>query len=259
MYANFFLSWTAIVTRAALKGMADSVGVFIPILKSSADTIKTSLNNSRRKTLDQHENLADDTKSHKSFTSLVPVVEEEQDDKNVDFVQEDKPDVASLHKVVSLPPVASPSVASLDIPQQQQKAPTITAQTIEKPRQIVQPAPVVPSLQPSKSIKLPVLPKISWISIVKDSIGTHLLSITQFLLFLITVYMMILYFKSEKALGDATDHLQFNNITESRGPTQDHVFGARLNKSLSRSVYLRDLDEGFLKNSILPPYSQSQR
>ncbi|KAI7892149.1 uncharacterized protein EV154DRAFT_419104 [Mucor mucedo] len=117
----------AIVTRAALKGMADSVGVFIPILKSSADTTKATLNSARRKALHQYENLTDDTKSHKSFATL----------------------------------------------------------------------------------------------------------------------------------EDATDHLQYN-MTSTGKPLQNHAFGARLNKSLSRSVYLRDLDEGFLKNSILPPYSQSQ-
>lgn len=236
--------------------MADSVGVFIPILKSSADNIKKSLDESRRKVLHQHDSL-DENISRRSFIGMDSVVEEEQEGNSVNFVQEDKSDVLDLsppHKIVSLPPILAPKIQDIPLRITQHKPP-VPVQATEKTHTLVQSPPT--TLQSGKSNqKIPVVSKNTWLSTIKDSATSNIASITQVLVFVFTVYVTIVYFKSGKALEDATGYLH-SNVTDR--PVQERQFGTRLSKSLSRSVYLRDLDEGVLKNSILPPYSQSER
>ncbi|KAF1803955.1 hypothetical protein FB192DRAFT_1277897 [Mucor lusitanicus] len=125
----------AIVTRAALKGMADSVGVFIPILQAAAENIKESVDEARKQVMEHNKNLLqNDAASQVATSGMESVSEEDQS-----------------------PP-------------------------------------------------------------------------------------------------DSTEHMLESTSAADKGNTQQQIESSY---STSRSVYLRDLDEGFLKNTIQPPYANS--
>lgn len=239
--------------------MSDSVGVFIPILKLAADNIKDSLDKSKHKVLHQRNSL-DETLSQKSYIGMESLVEEEQDNKSVDFVQEEDEimneiELVPAHKILPLPAISSfrNPEAPLHIPQQNPSVPA--AQTAEIPRTLAQASST--TLRPRKAkLAIPAAPENTWLSTIMDFFISNITSIAQAILFVFTVYMTIIYFKSGGALDEANNYFHLN-VTDR--PALEHVLDTRLNKSLSRSVYLRDLDEGFLKNSILPPYSESER
>jgi hypothetical protein len=73
-----------------------------------------------------------------------------------------------------------------------------------------------------------------------------------------TVYMTVIWFKSgTKMIDEANDYLRLNGSMNDNKPIMKHPIYKK--ESISRTVYLRDLNEGFLKNALLPPYAGSPR
>jgi hypothetical protein len=300
------------VTRAALRGMSDSVGVFIPILKDTAEKIKEELDAKKRAHSIQQHGSIDDGSSNVGMESLIEGEDDEEEEEQEDTedqeevesdtitrentpVQETRIATASPEAMSSSSPAPAPTSrgrsnssnikvtpstsvstvstskyegASLQIPKRQQKPSAIAAKSIQKARS----GNEVKLKQPSTTTSTVPRPhgeekhdnKLAWLTTVKEYIPSVSLTTMASLLMLgFTIYMTMMWFRSgSKVIDEADRYLRMNVTTESSDRPSHMMHGGKLhlNKgSPSRSVYLRDLDEGFLRNSILPPYAKSQR
>ncbi|GAN01488.1 transcription factor [Mucor ambiguus] len=290
----------AIVTRAALKGMADSVGLFIPILQAAAENIKESVDETRKQVMEHNKSLLkNDTVASQVASGMDSVSEEEGQSPATNH--EDMLESASSANEVStqqriessfvapgsiVQPVAvstsltttnagktferatpSPSVSStttalekesdisLDIPSKHQQR---TKRMEQLPRQNAR-REVVKSVTPqsSKQQAEPATEK-HWLSTIADHVPINLKTVAMFILMCFTVYMSTIWVRSGHSVAGKADEFLHPNIT-SKETTLNYTEQrpVYLQKSTSRSVYLRDLDEGFLKNTIQPPYANS--
>lgn len=257
-YKNLtFFPLVAIVTRAALKGMADSVGVFIPILKTAADQIRNLPNGKKMLTRSNNSNLTDS--SQQLHGGMNSVVEEDEGDAEVDAEVEsvhfaDLDDVIETDQVSSPPSNITPAASHIHKVEN-----NINHPLNPEPSAPVNVAPVDTQKRPKqqkRSISTTASAvKGKKISVV-DFVSSNLMSIATVILFIFTVYMMMAWYKSASRL------MQESNIQLQHNTTNNdnikYVLTTRSSHK-SRSVYIRDLDEGFLKNSILPPYAKSER
>lgn len=264
----------AIVTRAALKGMSDSVGVFVPILQSAADNLKAFLDEDRRKH-NALQNAPDVSASIQSgMESLVEedgggeesmkLVEEKKE--IIDYSQPNKAVVAPISSTTSVKSVTpSPSVSASTTPSPSKSAQSSagvvsTKQSPEKARLTVPtPArsvsPSSPAPKRSKIVKHSVShEESSWLAKISDFLPISMVSVGFLLLLGFTIYMTFSWYNSEtKVINKANNYPRING--SENHPSMKKVPIAK--QSNSRSVYLRDLNEGFLKNSLLPPYAGS--
>ncbi|KAL0140742.1 hypothetical protein V8B55DRAFT_1510080 [Mucor lusitanicus] len=291
----------AIVTRAALKGMADSVGVFIPILQAAAENIKESVDEARKQVMEHNKNLLqNDAASQVATSGMESVSEEDQsppdstehmlestsaaDKGNTQQQIESsyvaprsivQPVVAStsvtttnagktLERATPSPSVSSTATAlekesdvNLNVPTKQQQR----SKRMESPPQNA-PSMTTKSATPQSSKqnlqKTEPATKSHWLSTIADHVPINLKTVAMFILMGFTVYMSTIWVRSGHRMADKADEFLHLNITPKdatlRHMEQQPIY---LQKSTSRSVYLRDLDEGFLKNTIQPPYANS--
>lgn len=256
--------------------MSDSVGVFVPILQSAADNLKASLDEDRRKH-NALQNAPDVSASIQSgMESLVEedgggeesinLVEEKKE--IIDYSQPNKAVVAPITSTTSVKSVTpSPSVSASTTPSPSKSAQSSagvvsTKQSPEKARLTVPtPArsvsPSSPAPKRSKIVKHSVShEESSWLAKISDFLPISMVSVGFLLLLGFTIYMTLSWYNSEtKVINKANNYLRING-SESH-PSMRKV--PLVKQSNSRSVYLRDLNEGFLKNSLLPPYAGSIR
>ncbi|KAL9545535.1 hypothetical protein MBANPS3_007111 [Mucor bainieri] len=310
----------AIVTRAALKGMADSVGVFIPILQAAADNIKESVDEARKQVMEHNKNLLESDAATASqvvasSSGMESVSEEDQGGPsttthNNAYMLEITPpadEAASAQqqmessyvapRSVLQPVVASTSVTAthagrvferVALSPSVSSATTVTSAALEKESDT--PGLHVPSKQQQKSKRLEQQPQPNarsvatksatsssqsskqteppatqshWLSTALDYVPINLKTIAMFVLMGLTVYMSTIWVRSGHRVADKADEFLHLNITPKDSTALNHMKQQQqqqpiyLQKSTSRSVYLRDLDEGFLKNTIQPPYANS--
>ncbi|KAI8890658.1 hypothetical protein K501DRAFT_236218 [Backusella circina FSU 941] len=243
-----------IVTRAALKGMADSVGVFGPILEREANRIHDSVEETRllRKKASNVLAASPDTsnielnlvREEEAEVSNITVVEPEGETSPKTSLEISKP--RSMKS--SVPPVEKPSTAPKTVPQMK-KTP---APVISKPVDVKSTRPKLTK----KSSKQKIAPNIkqsyiSWLSSAKEYAPTiSWISLATYAFLGLTVYMTWTWFWStSKTLERATKAINNNQMD---APLRTEK------KSVARSVYLRDLEKGFLSASIRPPYVDSQ-
>ncbi|KAL7317917.1 SNF1-interacting protein [Mucor circinelloides] len=285
----------AIVTRAALKGMADSVGVFIPILQEAADNVKESVDQARYQVMEHNRNLLKDDTAASGMDSLS---EEDQNQPNNGHMLEItssadegntqqqiessyvtppsiiQPVVASasvitnsatktLERATPSPSVSSSTTAlerSTDLglnvsTKQQQKAKRLEQQTEQSAANMstksISSRPATQKLQQTEPT-----PEKHWSSTIVDHVLINLKTVAMFALIALTVYMSTIWVRSGHRMADKADEFLHLNMTlkDTSSLGQQPIY---VQKSTSRSVYLRDLDEGFLKNSIQPPYANS--
>ncbi|KAK4520326.1 uncharacterized protein ATC70_008459 [Mucor velutinosus] len=291
----------AIVTRAALKGMADSVGVFIPILQEAAKNIKESVDEARKQVMEHNKNLLKSEATPHVASGMHSVLEEDQDPStNNEYMLEiassaDVPDTAQQ--------LGSSDVAPRSIVQPVVASTTVTTTIAGKALERATPSPSgpstmtalekdndislnVPNKQPQRSKRLEQQPQQNarskatksvapqpskqelqqgesatekhWLSTIADYAPINLKTVGMFVLMGFTVYMSTIWIRSSHRVADKADEFLHLNITPKDTTVnymnQQPIY---LQKSTSRSVYLRDLDEGFLKSSIQPPYADS--
>lgn len=300
----------AIVTRAALKGMADSVGVFIPILQAAAENIKESVDEARKQVVEHNKNLLKNDAASHAASGMDSVSEEgEEEDQNPStndrLEATPSPDEAKTQqqlessyvapRSITQPVVArstsattntnmaktleratpSPSVSStttalekgsdisLNAPTKLQQR---SKQTEQQPQQHARSgATRLVTAQPSKQ-RLPqqqaeTATEKHWLSTIADYVPINLKTVAMFVLMGFTVYVSTMWVRSGYRMADKADEFLHHNTTPKGAfGTLLHVDQPiYLQKSTSRSVYLRDLDEGFLRNTIQPPYANSIR
>lgn len=287
----------AIVTRAALKGMADSVGVFIPILQEAADNVKESVNQARYQVMEHNRNLLKDDTAASGMDSLS---EEDQNQPSNGHMLEitSSADEGNTQQqiessYVTPPSIIQPVVAStsvttnsatktferatpsssvsssttalekstdfgLNVPtKQQQKAKRLEQQPEQNAANMstksISPRPTTQKLQQTEPT-----PEKHWSSTIADHILINLKTVMMLALIALTVYMSTIWVRSGHRMADKADEFLHLNMTlkDTSSLGQQPIY---LQKSTSRSVYLRDLDEGFLKNTIQPPYANSIR
>ncbi|KAG2234954.1 hypothetical protein INT48_005108 [Thamnidium elegans] len=230
----------AIVTRAALKGMTDSIGLFVPIIKSVAESIKD--NSKEPKLLVQAGSSIAESSLHGGMDS---VVEEDNDEaESVHFADYDQ--VIETNQAMSPPANITPAVSYSSKVERSQpvKPEAVVVNTQKRPKQHARSV----STNTAKEIKLS--------DYIVDLVSSHLIPTATVVLFIFTMYMMIVWYRSSsRMMQESKGNLQHNTSA----PEVNYRVETRpVKKSKSRSVYIRDLDEGFLKNTILPPYAKSE-
>ena len=249
----------AIVTRAALKGMADSVGVFVPILKANAEKIKQSLDKAR------HQHQTGPQGSHDVNQNMESLVEDEEElDQEDDFDSEGLvetaiplPNATKTSSNVSLGSSLSTNKSPLSnvrsrSPLPESKINTSTTKVVRKGG-----APASTTVHRKHRTKdMTPSPKHVWLTTIRDYIAASLVPIGSLVLFVFTVYTTWKWCRSgSKIMEVATNYPRINGTVHN--PMIKHT--PRKKESSSRSVYLRDLQDGFLKNSLVPPYAGSER
>jgi hypothetical protein len=225
----------SIVTRSALKGMSDSVGVFGPILNNAADTIQAHVDESRKEVIEYNSHLLNEkheTPSTVAENTADPVVTVAAVKAAVKPVQVKK---QALTSVISKPdltespppiaasptPVVLPTTAAATAPPAMKQAPKSVAHhhhhTQEKQE--------------------------SWVDTLKTTVLDNVLNFAVIAAIGFFFYFSITWFISDVSLDRAVNNTMVSPYR----------------RSAARSVYLRDLDEGFLRNSVQPPFSKSTR
>lgn len=234
----------SIVTRSALKGMSDSVGVFGPILKNAAENIKAQVDESRRQVVEYN-------------SQLLMTSENVGDEKEVEQV------VAVPSPSVSSTVTSAQVVDTLPVVVPKERKVTNVA-PVQVNTSVAHQKPVVKEkYEPHKHEHLVHLhrprelqePKEahSWWNTAKTFIVTNVLNLLLVASIGLVLYLSISWFTSDVAL-DAVDT---TNTTVTK--MVDHSQQVPFRRTSSRSVYLKDLDEGFLRNSIHPPFAKSTR
>lgn len=281
--------------------MADSVGVFIPILQEAAENIRESVDEARSEVIEFNKNLLkDDTVSHKTngmdsvseedknqssnyLLGVTPVIVDNQMQQNIDSGHVAPQSInqsviistttintnRALERSTPSPSFSSMTTAldkgtdlSLNASTDQQQISKRTQQQQSQQKTRSSPAKSVTPQQSKQKLQQPLttLNEKHWYSNVIDFMPINLKTASMFILLAFTVYMTTIWVRSEHRMADKADRLLHLNITHKDPPRnnleQQPIY---LQKSSSRSVYLRDLDEGFLKNTIEPPYADSIR
>ncbi|CEP07785.1 hypothetical protein [Parasitella parasitica] len=283
----------AIVTRAALKGMADSVGIFMPILQKAAEDIKQSVDHARNQVVEYNKNLFQDngvpndlnspsmrgqsTDYVLEVTSPIALnVIKQQDESGYiappSTIQPIKPSSTVNLTTISSKAVEkaspSPSVSSTTTaldkgsdfssnPSSDQQPVLQKVQERQKPHNS-RVRSVSPRQSKHDSSQTPKMNEARWYSMVTDYITSNSKTIIVLFLFGYSVYMATIWIQNGYGIADEVNGFVHPNFTCKGDPhiklEQQPIF---LQKSTSRSVYLRDLDEGFLENSIQPPFAKS--
>ncbi|KAI8641777.1 hypothetical protein BD408DRAFT_433004 [Parasitella parasitica] len=278
----------AIVTRAALKGMADSVGVFIPILQKAAQGIKQSVDEARNQAMEYNKNLLkanrdanglDSTSKHTQSTDLnlevtsaiASIVKQQQAGSGhvaprpvaQPLILPAATSSKTAEKATPSPSVSSTTTA---LDKGSDLSPTPSSDLQQVPEKVQQQQKshgsqarsVSPRLSKHNLHRPPTRNETHWYSMVIDYIASNLKALLLLFLLGCSVYMTTIWAQSGGGMLDKLDEFLHPNITCKDLPRakleQQPIF---LQKSTSRSVYLRDLDEGFLENSIQPPFAKS--
>lgn len=253
--------------------MSDSVGVFVPILQSAADNLKFSLDEDKRKhnALQSAPNVS--ASNHSGMESLVEDDDEIADntdlaEEKTEIVEYSRPNkesvvpVPSTTSVRSVTPSPSVSTSTFSPPIKSVPSSTELADSKHSPPKtrlhshIIARTPSSSSSKKSKTIKHTASNESSWMSTISDFIPISMATLGSILLLVFTIYMTITWFKSGTVVIDKANNYLRINASESK-PSMKQL--PHTKQSISRSVYLRDLNEGFLKNSLLPPYAGSVR
>jgi hypothetical protein len=241
--------------------MADSVGVFGPILEREAKRIHDSVEETRlnRKKASNMVVVSTNVDSSTSNPEMTLVREEETEVSNITIVEpeEDTSLKASLdflkprstkspvHPVEKsiTPSKTAPQIKKTSLPVDNKSMDAKTTQN--RPKLAKRSSKQRMSTNTSQS-------STSWISTVKEYAPTvSWISLATYVFLGLTVYMTWTWFRStSKTLERATNAINNNQMDV---PLRTEK------KSVARSVYLRDLEKGFLSASIRPPYVDSQR
>lgn len=263
--------------------MSDSVGVFVPILQSAAENLKERLEGEKRAYNTRIQNGFDENVLKTSNVGMESVLEDsENEEENVKHTQEAEPltdtivPLSDNNEIKSITPVASistltssstldkaatkpiqPNERSVNTtnPQSNKVTPRHTTASVSKKSEGSAPTHTVSKRSKHNN----TTHSTSWFTTIKDYAPLSIVSLGTIALFGFTVYMTVMWFKSgTKVINEANHYLQINASTSRPAPpvVKHHT---HKRESISRSVYLRDLNEGFLKNSLLPPYAGSER
>lgn len=281
--------------------MADSVGVFIPIVQEAAENIRESVDEARSEVIEFNKNLLkDDTASHKTngmdsvseedqnqssnyLLGVTPVIVDNQMQQNIDSGHVAPQSINQsviistttintnrvLERSTPSPSLSSTTTAldkgtdlSLNASTDQQQISKRIQQQQSQQKTHSSPAKSVTPQQSKQKLQQPstTLNEKHWYSNVTDFIPINLKTASMFILLAFTTYMITIWVRSEHRMADKADSLLHLNVTH-KDPLRNNLEHQPiyLQKSSSRSVYLRDLDEGFLKNTIEPPYADSIR
>jgi hypothetical protein len=247
--------------------MSDSVGVFIPILKEAAESLKEKVDETRRKNHRFNKSLengstSDDKASDQSVSTGMDLVKEEEDVTETPLELKDhsthNDDIAqktaskTTHAVEKA--IVSPSASSTTTNVSSKKDDnTLTVSNqrsvaVNKNSHAVKQSTSLRSKQNLEATST----SSSFLSKVTEFLPTSLQTCTSLLLLCFAMYMSIVWLKSGAKVVEEAHSFLNSNFSQ---PPQVFI----TNKSASRSVYLRDLDKGFLKNTIEPPYARAKR
>lgn len=251
--------------------MSDSVGIFVSILKEEAENLKDKVDETRRQNDQFNEDLENsgddnDESIDESVTSMDLVREEEKEGpseleypiaQNNDIVQKPASKATSVVEKTAI----SPSVSSTPSPSKDNdntlKIPNKRSTVVKKNTEDHAVKPLTSrglkkGLASESPTSTPPMTSTSFLSKATGFLSISLQPYISLLLLCFALYISIIWFHSgAKVVQDADSFLSMN-ISQ---PVPVFI----TNKSTSRSVYLRDLDEGFLKNTIEPPYARTNR
>jgi hypothetical protein len=257
------------VTRAALKGMSESIGVFIPILQQAANDLKENVDQIRRRNLQFNKNLGnhnnnDDPVSNESSNGMNSVKEEEEEeitelpqeleDRNTENYMTTQDTSNQTTYTEEKPSVSLPSALSRSIPTTKTEDKTSHSsshQPASVNKNALQNHAVKQSSSKQRSTTTTAITSTSFISKFTAFVPTWRTCLSWLLSFFV-FYMTFVWFWSDTKVLEGPQSFLNSNHTQ---PIPVYI----TTKSTSRSVYLRDLDEGFLKNAIQPPYAKAKR
>lgn len=226
--------------------MADSIGLFIPIIKSAAENIKDHSKEPKLLIQPGSSSIAGSS-LHGGMDSVV----EDDEAESVHFADHDQ--VIETNQAMSSPanitPADSYSSKTENVNNRpvkpEARAVATLVNTQKRPK------------QHSRSVSTSTAKETKLSSYIVNLVSSHSITIATVVLFIFTMYMMIVWYRSSSRMMEETNGRLQHNIS---APEVNYRFETRpVKKSKSRSVYIRDLDEGFLKNNILPPYAKSER
>lgn len=259
-----------IVTKAAMAGMSESVHIFVPILKEAAHAVQSAVEDLRQSEQDasktiEYEEVDDDedggdddlvstTRAEEDTTCTAKSIPSIEDCHNLTYTtigkqQElmetprDKPQQPVITGILqpsplkqqTLPPVAAS--AKIDV------SPTTAAKAGSNSKHRPKPKKinglVKEKLTDATGREAPSLVKAAVDSIWPPSVWTIVAAVVMCLLYA-NWYALLPYGKTLLHCGG------------------DHAPGMT-SQVVSHAVYLRDLDEGFIKKSLQPPYYDSER
>ncbi|KAI7897495.1 uncharacterized protein BX663DRAFT_481716 [Cokeromyces recurvatus] len=228
-----------IVTKAALKGMADSIQVFIPILKNAAEEIKNKVNEMQYQVEQHNKKLLNQQDYNNSkdqeYKLEEPIVSDQSkkldEDRNVKPQKEMAATILTPKKQLQIPEL--PPITT--ITKTEQKAEESVAKAT-----IMQPATNKDTAIEHRHAETTYCQKTDsnnskqWL---EKFFGQYTIEILVAIISVLLVYIIATRF-----------WWQQNNNKPVLLATQE----------VSRSVYLRDLNEGFLNSAPLPPYAESE-
>ncbi|KAI9302210.1 hypothetical protein BJ944DRAFT_242579 [Cunninghamella echinulata] len=253
----------AIVTRAALKGMSDSIGVFIPILENVSKSIEENVNELRRIESEQcntginsnsnhqqrnlNENILHITTTMDNTIKKEHILSSPTDVKIMSDVNPLNLNIKSHHfNHINQPIPIKPALTSSSSP-----SPKLPISSINKPSSSSIESTPKKGPSSTKTTKVQFIKEKltddlgqeipSLVKTAMDSLWPPNLWIVGILIIGCSIWLSGIFGKHHQLQED-----QFQQQQQSSAQVIHHA------------IYLRDLDEGFIKKSLKPPYAESK-